>query len=98
MKEKSAVYLHNKMKNFFSSSKGQGDTFWYIIGAILAIVVLVVMIIIYTNVAGTASKDIQTCRGPGTYCAAQCKSGDSEIKVFSAGCPKGQKCCQGPVI
>lgn len=89
--------------------KGQGDTFWVVIGAVIALVVLVVLILIFTGKMNLFEKGLGDCGGKGGFCVGCSKeiTNDCESKCRNRGegysyssifeCPNKETdgCCLG---
>jgi len=85
--------------------KAQGNTFWIIIAAVIALVVLVVLIYIFTSKGGDASEGFFECSSKGGKCldlGSKSKDECGEVceekemsysGVFS--CPEEKCCCFG---
>ena len=75
----------------------KGEMFWYVVGAILAVLVLVLSIFFYDKGFSSAKNDItllKSCKiiGGGTCEPNSCKPGYDQIDDY--GCSdKTQKCC-----
>lgn len=78
--------------------KGQANVFWIIIGAVIALVVLAVLLLMFTGKTNTLEQGISGCEVAQGKCMTeqQCKDeGGSKVTTFD--CPKeGDKiCCMG---
>lgn len=73
--------------------KGQGEMFWVIVFAVLAIVVLVVLIAVFGSRISVFDKDVQSCTLRGGTCQALCGSNTQQIENVK--CPTTEKpvCC-----
>jgi len=77
--------------------KGQANVFWIIIGAVIALVVLAVLLLMFTGKTTVLEQGISGCEVAG----GECKSSSEECKglngtvVSSFECPTGQFCCLG---
>ena len=77
-------------------NKGDASIFWIIIGAVLALAILVILISIATNRVGVFNTDIQQCVFRGGTCQADACV-DTARQIDGATCPKkdtkDQYCC-----
>tara|TARA_Y100000310_G_scaffold344364_1_gene456779 strand:- start:17787 stop:18047 length:261 start_codon:yes stop_codon:yes gene_type:complete len=84
--------------------RGQGNTLWILVVAIIALIAAAILIIIFTGRTGDADRSIKNCLGKGGTCevAAEdgsCPTGD-KLPLVSFTCPKNaagkdQICCVG---
>jgi len=82
------------------SKRGQGNTFWIIIAAVIALVVLVVLLVIFGGKTGVISGGLLDCASKGGKCVMEleeCPPGMEKTTVLN--CPKegsvSQECCLG---
>lgn len=50
------------------NQKGDGNTFWVIIGAVIALVVLIVLLLIFTGKTGMLETGLMNCESKGGFC------------------------------
>lgn len=50
------------------SKRGQGTTFWIIITAVIALVVLVILLMIFAGKTGMLESGLMSCEGKGGLC------------------------------
>lgn len=67
------------------SKRGQGNTFWIIIAAALAILVLVVLIVIFTGKTSEVKTTLSQCGLKGGVCQPNACSGE-QIQIGEKGC------------
>src|SRR3989344_8662813 len=85
------------MKKLMATKKG--DIWWYVIGLILALVVLIVISVIFTSKSAQVSQGISQCKGLLSFgekqgvCKDACTPDEVQAMGFGSDCPKGQKCC-----
>lgn len=85
------------MRKLFAAKKG--EMWWYIIGLILALVVLIVISVIFTSKSAQVSKGISQCKGLLSFgekqgvCKDACTPDEVQAMGFGSDCPKGQQCC-----
>lgn len=103
-------FLRRSRVQLEMSKRGQGTTFWIIITAVIALVVLVILLMIFAGKTGMLEKGLMSCEGKGGFCVdctpnncgEMCKErclgegyGDcSYNSVFSCKV-EGQGCCLG---
>ncbi|PIN87774.1 hypothetical protein COV12_02110 [Candidatus Woesearchaeota archaeon CG10_big_fil_rev_8_21_14_0_10_32_24] len=79
------------------NKKGGADMWWIIIGAVLAIIVLVVLVFMFTSSTGRAKVGISACYAGSCMPKADCGNGTINPSIE---CPKDafdtdQFCCVG---
>jgi len=78
------------------SKKGQANTFWIIIGAVIALVVLVVLLLIFTGKSNQLEIGLLECESKGAECVDKgtCRA-DGGTLSSSFECPDAetQECC-----
>ena len=83
----------NKMKRF--GKAGQSNMFWIIIGAVLALVVMIILLLLFTGKTDTLEDGVSGCAGKGGQCESDdsCSSGTLEAPFT---CPNPDDlCCIG---
>ncbi len=76
------------------SQKGEA-MWWIIIGAVLALIVLIVMVVMFTNKGSSIEKGLNACSGICTASGEkQCPVGTQSSSAFDCGITKGV-CCIG---
>jgi hypothetical protein len=83
------------------SKKAQGNTFWIIIGAVIALVVLIVILLIFTGKSTTLERGLLDCDSKGGECvnAGTCKSVEKGTLATAFECSgdnHGKECCFVP--
>lgn len=81
--------------------KAQANTFWIVIGAVLALVVLVVLMLIFTGKTNVLEQGLLECSGKGGECVSSesdCLNADGSDGTISTafectGDDAGKKCC-----
>ncbi len=76
--------------------KGATFTWSVIIGAVIALVVLIVLLVIFTEKTATAERGLSQCEGKGGICVIEeepCPVRTLETAAFD--CPTGRACCLG---
>ncbi len=75
--------------------KGDANIWWIIIGAVIALVVLVVLMLIFTGKTGGLERGLSECEGKTGLCVAgnACPGQTLKNTVFS--CAGGNTCCLG---
>ncbi len=74
--------------------RAQGTEFWIIIGAALALIVLVVVLMVFTRTSGTVQQGLLSCESKQGQCLAvntPCPAGKIESSTFT--CPQNYHCC-----
>jgi len=75
----------------FFSRKGSAQMMWVLIGAILALVVLVILTMLFTGNIGGFERDITSCSGPGKQCVVADKCGGQVLSSHT--CADATKIC-----
>ncbi|MDP3733774.1 MAG: hypothetical protein Q8R37_00965 [Nanoarchaeota archaeon] len=76
-------------------TKASADVWWVIIGAAIALVVLVVVIASFTRGTTPALKGLSDCHSKNGICASEgCPQGTTKTSVFTCG-SQGETCCIG---
>ena len=76
--------------------RASADIWWIIIGAVMALVVLIIITVIFTGRTGTLTQELGECRSKGGICmptAEDCPRGTLTTPTFS--CGEVGKCCVG---
>ena len=72
--------------------KASANIWWIIIGAAIALVVLVVLIVTFTKGTSPVVKGLSDCEGKGGVCtSSSCPQGTTKTSVFS--CSEQATCC-----
>jgi len=85
------------MKSFIffpNSRKASSEMWWIIIGAVIALVVMIVLMIMFTGKSNILEKGLLDCSGKGGECLTkdECeKSEEGTIAPFT--CPEEEVCC-----
>ena len=76
------------------NNKGQSNMFWIIIGAVLALVVMIILLLLFTGKTNTLEDGVSGCAGKGGHCRSSCPA-DELSAPFD--CPVGDEdvCCIG---
>ncbi len=75
--------------------KGDANIWWIIIGAVIALVVLVVIMLIFTGRAGKLSGGIAECEGKGGACVSTSLCPKNTLYSSAFDCTGGKRCCVG---
>jgi len=91
------------------NKKAQGRSFWIIVTAVMALVVLVILLVIFTNKTGDASEGFLECTSKGGFCVncdketstcgqicqSECETKNFEDCSYTSifTCPENQGCC-----
>lgn len=73
------------------NSKGDANMWWIIIGAVIALVVLIVLMVIFTGKANVLETGLLDCKSKGGECSSSCPPNTIESSAFS--CPTNQGVC-----
>ena len=75
--------------------RGSANIWWIIIGAVVALIVLVVLISVFVRGTNPVVKGLSNCEGKGGVCAPTglCPQGTTKTSVFS--CSEEGTCCLG---
>ena len=61
-----------------------------IVGAVIALVILVAVLFVFTDIFGGASRDISACETRNGVCVNE---GACQTRVISGDCPENEECC-----
>ena len=80
--------------------KGQANTFWIVIGAVIALIVLVVLLLIFTGKTNILEQGLADCEAKGGTCDySSCPTGTIKQNFFD--CSKSDNpegvCCIGTI-
>lgn len=80
-----------------SARKGQANTFWIIIGAVIALVVMVVLLLMFTTKGNILEQGVSSCEGKAGKCelGTTCPTGTLK-SPFECGSPD-EVCCIGDI-
>jgi hypothetical protein len=76
--------------------KAGANIWWIIIGAVMALVVLIIVLVIFTGRSSTLNEGLGDCRSKGGVCmnlGSNCPSGTIGANTFS--CGETANCCIG---
>ena len=74
--------------------RASANIWWVIIGAAIALVVLVVLIVTFTKATNPVIIGLSDCQNKGGLCSLdRCPQGTTKTSVFS--CSQGATCCLG---
>ncbi len=76
--------------------RGDANIWWIIIGAVIALVVLIVMMLIFTGKTQPLQQGLSNCEGKGGICVPSndgCPRNTLSASAFD--CDSGGKCCIG---
>lgn len=79
-------------------SKAQANTFWIIIGAVIALVVLVVLLLLFTGKTNILEQGLIDCESKGGQCRVGTTCADGQLKQDFFDCSKYEDervCCLG---
>lgn len=77
----------------------KAQMWWYIIGFVLAAIVLVISVIILSGKAGQVSTATSQCKGFFDFgekqgvCKPICEPGEIQATGFGSDCKENEKCC-----
>lgn len=77
--------------------RGSSNMWWIIIGAVLALVVMIVLMVMFTGKSGAVETGLLDCQSKGGQCglsSTQCRTaGGTPSTTFT--CPAEEVCCFG---
>jgi len=76
------------------TKKAQSNTFWIIIGAVIALIVMIVLLIMFNTQGNILQQGLVDCVSKGGECKTECTGDDVEQSFFS--CKDDLVCCIGP--
>ena len=77
-------------------TKADANMWWIIIGAVIALVVLIVMMVIFTGKTQPLQQGLSNCEGKGGACAVTGEACPQyTLKSTAFDCPTGRVCCVG---
>ncbi|MAE42767.1 hypothetical protein CMO93_03275 [Candidatus Woesearchaeota archaeon] len=78
-----------KNKMILKNKKSQGISFTVLVGAILALIVLIVLITIFYGKSSAYTKTVNDCESKGGKCVSEDKCGIGKLYI----CPKEKEVC-----
>ena|SRR3990172_8630100 len=95
MKQKNSNnFLPRKSRDFLGSKKA--DVNWYVIGFVLAIIVLAILAYIFytqTKKSSESAGGIISCSARNGQCTPGDKCASGELNIGRFGCDEGKVCC-----
>ena len=87
----------NKMKFRFSNKKkASANMWWIIIGAVIALVVMIILMAMFTDKSGSVANAIGECSANGGVCTEFDSCPLTSVKTSAFSCPQEkQDCCVG---
>lgn len=76
------------------NKKAQANTFWIVIGAVIAMIVLVVLLLMFTGKTSLLEGSLTDCEAKGGECKSVCPSGTLKQAIFECA-NSGESCCIG---
>ncbi len=81
------------------NSRGSANMWWIIIGAVIALVVMIVLMVIFTGKTNTLEKGLLSCESKGGQCLEKTDCTNKKGVASSFECPvipkKENVCCFG---
>jgi len=77
------------------NSKADANMWWIIIGAVIALVVMIILMVIFTGKTGTLEGGLSDCEGKGGYCTTESECPLNSFSSSAFSCTDGKKCCIG---
>lgn len=68
---------------------------WIIIGAVIALVVMIILMVMFTGRTGKLETGLSACEGKGGICAVGIECPANTLKTTAFECTAGQVCCLG---
>ena len=76
------------------NKKAQANTFWIVIGAVIAMIVLVVLLLMFTGKTSLLEGSLVDCEAKGGVCQSECPKGTLKQTIFE--CAEANTgCCIG---
>ncbi len=82
-------------RKIIRGTKGDANIWWVIIGAVIALVVLIVLMLIFTGRTQGLQRGIAECQGKGGVCTIRSDCPSNSLYSSAFDCPEGQRCCIG---
>jgi hypothetical protein len=85
-----------KMKIF--NKKASANMWWIIIGAVIALVVMIILMVMFTEKSGKLETGLSSCDGKGGTCVEKdndCPKGTLSAPIFDCSTTDKPKCCLG---
>ena len=81
-----------------TTKKGSADIWWIIIGAVLALVVLIVLLVAFTGRSTTLSQGLSDSEGKGGICVSlDSLCPPKSLKTTAFSCTAQRVCCLGAI-
>lgn len=79
------------------NSKASANMWWIIIGAVIALVVMIILLVMFTGRTGGLEKGLSSCEGKGGICAPEngCPANTFSSSAFTCPGSDTQECCVG---
>jgi len=78
------------------SKKASANMWWIIIGAVIALVVMIILMVMFTSKTGTLEGGLSSCEGKGGICTEKTKCPVNTLESSAFDCStSGQRCCIG---
>lgn len=77
------------------ADKAGADMWWIIIGAVLALIVLIVLLVMFTGKTRSLEIGLTSCEGKGGRCESLGSCSPNTLPTGAFTCPAGQVCCIG---
>ncbi|MBU0459516.1 MAG: hypothetical protein KJ771_01800 [Nanoarchaeota archaeon] len=74
--------------------RASANMWWIIIGAVIALVVMIVLLFMFTGKSSDLSTGLSDCEGKGGICSGDLDCPQSTIKTSTFNCGEGD-CCLG---
>ena len=87
-----------KMKMNLFNKKASANMWWIIIGAVIALVVMIILMVMFTEKSGKLEMGLSSCEGKGGECVVKggvCPEGTLPATLFDCKDSAKPKCCLG---
>ena len=93
----------NKLAKVLFNKKASADMWWIIIGAVIALVVMIILMVMFTSKTQPLEQGLSSCESKGGVCVADSSTGNSAstvcpvntLKTSTFDCPQQKVCCLG---
>jgi hypothetical protein len=77
------------------SKKASANMWWIIIGAVIALVVMIILMVMFTGKTSKLEGGLSACEGKGGICAKGTICPANTLKATAFDCTQGSVCCLG---
>ena len=79
----------------FNGKRASANMWWIIIGAVIALVVMIILMVMFTGKSTKLEGGLSSCESKGGKCVVNCPQGTLHTTAFDCA-NAANKCCMGP--